>query len=240
MVPRERLLLVVAADWREFGGFAERRPVLAGVRWAFRAELAEGPALLAANGPGRENAERAVAEAVRRFDVSAVVSTGFVGGLAPALELADTFVAERVLRLDPRVEYSGRLPECVGGSTRRGVLVTIDRVAQTAVEKARLHGLGADAVDMEAAAVAQSALELGLPFYCVRVVSDTAETEFAIDFNQARRADGTFSGWRVARQAGLSLSRWRRLLDLKKQSERAAEILADYLRQCRFLPQSNQ
>ena len=238
MVPRERLLLIVAADWRELSGFRERRAVDAGTRWAFRTELAEGPALLAAGGPGRDNVRRTLEAALRRYEPSAVVSTGFVGGLSPSLEVGDVLVAERVLRLEPRVEYPGRLPGGAIRDSRRGVLVTIDRVAQTPAEKARLHDLGADAVDMEAAEVARMAHELGAPFFCVRAVSDTARTEFAVDFNRARRADGTFSGWSVARQAGWDVRRWRRLLELKKDGERAAQVLADSLRQCRFLPKS--
>ena len=238
MVSSERLLLIVAADWREFAGFRDRRPVQAGVRWAYRAEIAAGPALLAANGPGCDNVGRAVAEAARRFDLSGVVSTGFAGGLDPALEVADLFVAERVFRLDSPVGYPGGLTQVDGVGVHRGKLVTIDAVAQTAAEKSALRASGADVVDMEAGEVARQAHSLGVPFYCVRAISDTADIDFSVDFNRARRLDGTFSGWKVALQAGWRFRRWRDLLTLKRNSELAAARLAVYLTDCRFLPPS--
>jgi hypothetical protein len=87
---------------------------------------------------------------------------------------------------------------------------------------------------MEAAAIAQQAAQRGLPFYCVRAISDKAATNFGIDFNAARRSDGTFSGWRIVRQAGLSPERWRELLALRRDAQKAAETLALLLTQCRF------
>lgn len=241
MVSRERLLLIVAADWREFAGFRRRRSVRIGLRWAFRTDLASGPALLAANGPGRDNARLAVEAAVGQYEISGVVSTGFAGALDPALSVGDLFNATRVVQPRSRVEYPGGLTQVDGVGPHQevpsqGTLVTIDAVAQSAADKASLRLIGADVVDMEAAEVARQARLRGLPFYCVRVISDGAETDFAIDFNRARRADGTFSGWQLAKQAGWSVSRWRDLLKLKRDSELAAKNLASHLIGCQFLP----
>ncbi len=242
MVPRERLRLIVAADWREFAGFTKRCPVKIGLRWSFRVELADGPALLAAHGAGRENAGRAVEIAAEKYDLIGVVSTGFAGGLDPSLEVGDVFVAERVFRPETGVGYSRDLTLADGvdvhreAGIHRGALVTIDYVAQTAQEKRRLRSLGADAVDMEAADVARRARSMQLPFHCVRVISDNAETDFSIDFNRARRADGTFSGWSIIRQAGVDLGRWKGLFALKQNSDLAAQNLARFLTDCRFIP----
>jgi len=242
MVPRERLRLIVAADWREFAGFAERRPVEIGLRWSFRVELADGPALLAAHGAGRDNAGRAVEAAAGKFELTGVVSTGFAGGLDPALEVGEVFVADQVFRLETGVGYSRDLTLADGvdvhrqAGVHRGTLVTIDEVAQTAQQKRRLRGLGADAVDMEAAEVARRARSMDLPFHCVRVISDAAETDFSIDFNRARRADGTFSGWSIVRQAGLRPRRWKDLFALKQNSDLASQNLARFLTDCRFIP----
>lgn len=242
MVPRERVRLIVAADWREFAGFAERQPVKIGLRWAFRADISDGPALLVANGAGRENASRAVEVAAEKFELTGVVSTGFAGGLDPALAVGDVFVADKVFRLETGVGYSKDLTLADGVGVhrgivaRRGVLVTIDKVAQTAVEKQRLRNAGADAVDMEASVVAVQARRRNLPFHCVRVISDNAVTDFSIDFNRARRADGTFSGWSVVRQAGLSRRRWKDLFELKHNSALASQNLARFLTDCRFIP----
>jgi hypothetical protein len=87
---------------------------------------------------------------------------------------------------------------------------------------------------MEAYAVADEAAKRSVPFYCVRVVSDHANTDFPVDFNRARRPDGTFAGWKILAQAGFSTSRWQRLLDLKRDSELASHRLAEFLKTCKF------
>jgi hypothetical protein len=87
---------------------------------------------------------------------------------------------------------------------------------------------------MEAAALARGAQARQLPFYCVRAISDDARTSFEVDFNAARRPDGTFSGWRIAAQAGLSRRRWRQLMDLKRVGEQASRNLAAFFERCSF------
>jgi adenosylhomocysteine nucleosidase len=237
VVPAQAVLLIAAADRREFAGFDRSRwalrPARIGVRWAAAGVLGQTAVLLTANGPGCPNALRALEAASRAATISAVVSAGFAGALAPELRVGDVFLAETVLEFGTGVEYSVNLPECAEPAVR-GRLLTIDSVAQDAGTKGRLRQIGADAVDMEAAALARAAQARQLPFYCVRAVSDDARTSFAVDFNAARRPDGTFSGWRIAAQAGLSPRRWRRLMDLKRDGERASRNLAAFLEHCRF------
>jgi nucleoside phosphorylase len=237
VVPETPVLLVIAADRREFAGFEPSRwnltPAAIGVRWAAAGVLNGSPVLLAANGPGKQNALAALEQICAARTVAAVVSTGFAGGLAPELCVGDVFLAETVLEFGAAVEYSVRLPECAVPASR-GRLLTVDTVAQDAAAKARLRELGADAVDMEAAALARGAQARRLPFYCVRAISDDARTSFEVDFNAARRADGTFSGWRIAAQAGLSRRRWRHLLDLKRAGEQASRTLATVFERCSF------
>ena len=50
---------------------------------------------------------------------------------------------------------------------------------------------------MEAAGVARAAEDLGVPFYCIRAVSDLAGEDFANDFNAALTPDGRFSTLRL-------------------------------------------
>lgn len=237
MVPAQPLLLIVAADRREFAGFEPSRwalqPASIGVRWSARGMLAENAVLLVANGPGRLNALGALETACRVATIQGVVSTGFAGALAPELHIGDVFLAQTVLEFGTGVEYSVSLPECAEPAVR-GRLLTIDSVAQDPATKAALRQTGADAVDMEAAALARAAQQRQLPFYCVRAVSDDARTSFEVDFNAARRADGTFSGWRIAAQAGLSPRRWRHLMDLKRAGEQASRNLAAFFERCRF------
>ncbi len=240
MVSREPVLLIVAADRRELAGFPEARRVDLGLRWSAECELDGGRALLVAHGPGQANAREATARTFAKLEVRAVASAGFVGGLDPALRVGDIFVARAVRQAEATVEYPVELPEADGGiEYSRGVLWTSDRVAQTVEEKRSLRALGADAVDMEAVAVAAEAAGRGVCCYCVRVVSDDARTDFALDFNRARRADGTFSGWSIAAQAAWPPGRWKELLQLKRTADDAARRLALFLRSCRFPPKQN-
>lgn len=237
MVSQEPVLLIVAADRREFDGWeVDRWPVPwvdLGSRWSRCGTVGGKRAVLVANGPGKKNALHAVEKVSERVPVGAVVSTGFVGGLNPELTVGQLFLAGSVLEFGRKVEYSVRLPECAE-SAATGRLITVDSVVQSAGAKAELHKLGADAVDMEAVALAEFSQARQLPFYCVRAVSDDARTSFEVDLNATRRPDGTFSGWKIVAQAGLSRRRWRHLMDLKRASEVASRNLAAFLQRCSF------
>ena len=237
MVSQQPILLVVGADRREFAAFegVERTESLDRLRWQARTTMPSGPALLVAHGPGRENASHAVRTVCAARTVTAVISTGFVGALDESLSVADVFVATRVVQHEPRLEYAVKLPTWSGGRRPvQGRLLTVNEVVQTVRGKSELRLLGADAVEMEASTVAAEAAARGLPFFCVRVVSDEAGTSFPIDFNRARRLDGTFSGWRVLAQAVTRPSCWQALGRLKADSERAAAALAEFFRGAKF------
>ncbi|MEZ5363441.1 MAG: hypothetical protein R2748_14130 [Bryobacterales bacterium] len=239
MVSREPVLLAVAAHATELAFFGPGESVPQG-RWS---EWPGGKTLMLAGGIGREAAKRATEAALAANRVRGLLSMGYVGALQPGWALGDIFVADRVLLLERGLEYACTWPVFDGGfgSVRRGALATVDRVASTVEEKRRLAKLGADAVDMEAFAVAELAAEHDLPFFCVKVVSDDAETEISFDFDRARRADGTVSGRAVVAQAGLSPSRWRELFALKRNAELASRNLAQFLlHQCRFPSESSQ
>ena len=231
------MLLLVAADRLEFSGFEGLvfRP-RDGVRGVAAGELNGVPALFAANGSGRRAAAAAARTLADINPPTALVSTGFVGAAAAEYKVGDIFAAERIWSDlgEGRVEYSGKLPGCPKGSCRRGALLTVDRVVQSAEEKRLPAASGAQAVDMEAAAVAEVAAERSLPFYCLRAVSDAAETSFPVDFNRALRADGSFSAASIVWQAGLSPARWRRLARVKRDAGRAAHSLAAFLSTCEF------
>ena len=116
-----------------------------------------------------------------------------------------------------------------------GRLVSQDRFIGSAAEKNELHVKGAQAVEMEAAAVASAAYERGTPFSCVRVISDTAMEEFPIDFNRFRDSEGRFDRKKIAIQ-GL-LSPFRGLPNLIRMGQRGRTTsiqLGDFLADCQF------
>jgi nucleoside phosphorylase len=113
---------------------------------------------------------------------------------------------------------------------KSGKLLSIDRVVSNAAEKTDLHQTGPDAVEMEAAGVALKAAQWNLPFYCVRVVTDTSTENFPLDFNRMRDADGRFSRIRIMaaalRRPGSVLPE---LLKLNKRFRDASRALGDFL-----------
>lgn len=187
------------------------------------------------SGAGVDNARDAVKRVLQNETPAAIVSVGYIGALDPCLDVGQVFLANQVERLDSDVQYPVAIPAFSDASSVvEGTLLTIDRVAQTQQEKRTLRESGADAVDMEAYAVAEEAARRSVPFYCVRVVSDRADTDFAVDFNRARKSDGTFSGWGIVAQAGLSPRRWKHLFGLKRDADLASKRLAEFLTDCRF------
>ena len=227
-------LLLIAASPMEFRlrGACFSSPSALSVDWARTTRLGAHDVLAVANGAGSRRAASAVDAAAAVFLPDAVMSTGFCGALDPDLALADVVVATSVAgpdRLYPALPVSTAAPH------HTGVVCSIDHVAQTAEEKLRLRAGGAMVVEMEAAGVAARAQARGLPFYCVRAVTDLAGETMANDFNAALRADGHFDTMVILRRSlRRPLARLPELCRLWQRSVRAARILGDFFADCRF------
>jgi nucleoside phosphorylase len=177
---------------------------------------------------GQKPAAAALAAAAA-FRPDAIVSTGFCGALVDEYAVADIVAATTVLGAGR--EFPARTVE----APHRGPIVSIDHVAQSAEEKRKLCRTGACAVEMEAAAVAAGAIELALPFYCVRVVTDLAHESMVNDFNRALRGDGYLDTMIILRGAlRRPASRVPELLRLRRRCVRAAEALGEFFAGCRF------
>jgi adenosylhomocysteine nucleosidase len=202
------------------------------VDWSRSARLGNHELVLAANGAGAQRAASAVEAAMQRFPADAIVSTGFCGALAPELEIADVVVGTAISagsRTFPALHPASRRQH------RMGVVCSIDHVAQTAEEKRRLRAGGSSVVEMEAGGVAERAAARGVPFYCVRVVTDLAGEDMANNFNRALRPDGHFATMNILIGAlRHPLVRLPELLRLRNRCVRAARVLGDFIADCRF------
>lgn len=229
-------VLAVASHRREFAGLLRHasgvRPLPWPVRHASAAQIADSEWILAANGEGPRCAEAAMRCALRTSNPRAVLSTGFCGALDPALRAGDIFAAERII--DAAGEEYAAMPPAAHRKTARGALLSLDRVAVSAREKAELRTRGAAAVEMEAGAVAEAARRQGIPFYCIRVVSDDAHGDLPVDFNRFRKGDGSIDTPRVVRNAVLKPWIWPRMIRMAFDGARASRNLGDYLADCRF------
>jgi adenosylhomocysteine nucleosidase len=227
---------MIASSPMEFRGILARAGQAQAARlpvdWARTIRLGGHDVLAVANGAGASRAASALDAAVEIFRPDAVVSTGFCGALDPQLGVAAVVVGTSVAGPDRHYEA---LPVSSAAAHYSGVVCSIDHVAQTAEEKLRLRAGGGMVVEMEAAGVAARAQARGLPFYCVRVVTDLAGETLANDFNSALRADGHFDTMGILRDA---LRRpWARLPELcrlRQRSIRAASVLGDFFADCHF------
>jgi len=231
----KRKLLLVAAEPREFRGILRRSNAPQGLQWpvwfARRAELNGATLLMVANGPGAKLAGDAVEFALYESRPDAVISVGFCGALDPALKPGDIVVATEVAAGDGA--WKAVPPVVSGRRFHSGRVLTLDRVASLR-DKQKLAG-SASAVEMEAAAVAERAARLGVPFSSVRAVMDGAGQDFFLDFNKLRDPGGRFSRILILKAA---LAQPRRalpeLVRLERQGRIAARALGEFIADCRF------
>jgi uridine phosphorylase len=229
-------MVAVAAEARELTGLRRRASEYTAVAgwqngqaWLARAGATRW--LLAANGAGGRLAGLAAAEALGKACAVGVVSVGLCGALNTRFELGSVVQASEVIDGRGGRWAAGRVH---GGAAAVRVL-SLDRVVVTAAEKRRLGAeSGAEIVEMEAAAVAGRAAELGVAFYCVKAVSDGAEEELPLDFNHSRDSEGRFSRARIG--AACALRPWLApgLLRFDRQCRRSIDRLGEYLVQARF------
>jgi hypothetical protein len=218
-----RTWLVVAAEAREFSGILKRFGPTAkidgnGAKFA-REVVKDGDRWwLVANGPGPRCVEEVLKQ---KMDVTGIINTGFCGALDPSLRVGDIVVW-------------GDAPSAAPYTS--GEISSSDRVIATAEEKRRLRETtGAIAAEMEAGAVKRIAGEWGVPFYCIRAVSDTANEDMPLDFNLYRDREGRFSLWKIAVGAMSSpFTRIPALRRLEANCNVASESLGAFFADCRF------
>jgi adenosylhomocysteine nucleosidase len=240
-------ILYVASEASELKPFAAMLTGLRKVNWpidyAFEGILEGRRVLLAANGAGPRLAARAVEVAIRAVTVAelssskleAVISTGYCGALDANLRECQIVVASQVLDLASNESFDCTRVSSITGFAS-GLVVSQDRVAMNAAEKQRLLGHKALAVDMEAAGVGSRTKVAGLPFLCIKVVSDRADEGFRMDFNRMRTPEGRIARGKIGMHAVTHPNLVPELLRLRRRTQDAAKALGDFLVSCRIAP----
>jgi adenosylhomocysteine nucleosidase len=240
-------LLYVASEASELRPFAARLTGLRKINWpidyAFEGILEGRRVLLAANGAGPRLAARAAEIAIRAVTVAelssskleAVVSTGYCGALDANLRECQIVAATEVLDLANNQTFDCT-PISSDAEFASGPVVSHDRVAMNPGDKQRLAGPGALAVDMEAAGVASRTKAAGLPFVCIKVVSDRADEAFRLDFNRMRTSEGRIARGKIGVHAAIHPQLIPELLRLRRRTQDAAKALGDFLVSCRIHP----
>jgi adenosylhomocysteine nucleosidase len=201
----------------------EVRPLVKGWRRVEREYLGRrfqffesGQAVVVRGGIGAEAARRATEAVIAIYLPELVLSVGFAGALDAALTVGEIFSPSRVI--DAR---DGSSVEIAAGC---GVLVSAVTIAG-AEQKAKLaESYGAQAVDMEAVAVARGAQARGVRFMAVKAISD--ESTFAMpSLDRFVDRDGQF---RQASFAASVLARpwlWPKVFQLARNSVKASKAL---------------
>src|SRR5208283_4745442 len=164
----------------------------------FRKIAADKPDVaIIVTGVGRKNAEKSLREFLTTHSPELVLTCGFAGGLNPDLKLGEVVfeIFPRSSRGDEtQIKKNLETPHVVSYNLDEKLLAAgakpakffcADHIATTVAEKKKLRAeTGADAVEMESWAIYTVCRERGIPCATVRVISDTANEDLPLDFNQ--------------------------------------------------------
>jgi adenosylhomocysteine nucleosidase len=178
-------------------------------------------------GIGADAARRAAKAVIALYRPTVVQSVGFAGALQAGMRVAEIFTPAVVV--DAR---DGSRTEIDGGT---GTLVTFMEVASAAQKGNLAQAYGAQAVDMEAAAVAAAAHAHSIKFNAIKVISD----ELTFELPHTARfidAQGRFRTASFALFAALRPWLWPRVATLASNSRRASQALARHLERCQSAP----
>lgn len=173
-------------------------------------------------GIGATPATAATRQALAQTRPNAVLTCGFAGALHPSLQLGDVVLdADNAGSLGPLLRQLG---------ARTARFHTAERVAVTASEKHTLHSsTGADAVEMESGAIRELCRNQGIPCATLRVISDTADEDLPLDFNQFLDGKGGLSLPAILANIAASPGRIPALLRFQRRTRLAADRLAQTL-----------
>jgi adenosylhomocysteine nucleosidase len=171
-------------------------------------------------GVGPEAARRAAEAVVSLYRPSLVQSVGFAGALDNTLQVGHVLEVRHVIDAS-----DGSSTDTGSGS---GVLVSFSSVAGQKQKAKLAKAYRAQAVDMEAAAVARSAEAHGLRFAAIKVISDEAGFPMP-PMARFVHADGSFQAGSFAMYTALRPWLWGTVFRLARNSAKASQLLCEYL-----------
>ena len=168
--------------------------------------------LLVQTGMGTRNAEAALEYVFREYNPDFIVSMGFGGALYEGAAPGDLIWASKVFLMNDNVEdalelldagkIAGKLSDSV--LMREGSVVTLQRWMKKSEITKSMPVLPHPVCDMETFPLAKRSVLLGLPFFAVRSITDTADEEIPHELLSVSDESGTYG---LARSISLLLSR---------------------------------
>jgi len=177
-------------------------------------------------GIGRQNAGKSLRRFLESCSPELVLTCGFAGGLNPELKLGDIIYESGMQKAE-----SGNLEErLLAAGAKPAKIFCADRIATTAMEKWQLCvDTGADAVEMESAAIHAVCAEKNISCVTVRVISDTAHEDLPLDFNALSKPDRSIDFGKLAWAIAKSPGKIGALMKLQKKTSFAAKQLTAVL-----------
>lgn len=168
------------------------------------------PVTIVQSGIGKVNATIATTLLIQTFSVDAVINTGSAGGIGEGLSIGDLvigtdltyhdtdnrvfgYVYGQIPQMDERYEVDATLSQHIEKAaislswhTQKGMIVTGDSFVSSTSEIERIKEFFPEALvtEMEGAAVGQTCRQFDLPFAVIRAVSDTADEEASVNFDE--------------------------------------------------------
>jgi adenosylhomocysteine nucleosidase len=182
-----------------------------------------GEIVVVCGGIGPEAARRTANAVIALYAPGLLISAGFAGALDASLRVGDIVLPSTVLNASDgsRIE--------IEDAKAQGTLVSF-MAAAGAAQKAKLgQAYSAQAVDMEAAAVAAAARAHGIAFRAVKVISDESDFDMP-ELACFIDAQGRFKTANFALFTALRPWLWPRVAALANNSRKAAKALSEHLK----------
>lgn len=173
-------------------------------------------------GMGKKNAAEAVQKEIAASQPLLVLTCGFAGGLNSGLAVGDViFDAEDHAGLKEKLIALGAVP---------AIFHCAERVAITVAEKKEIRqSTNADAVEMESSAIRDVCGAKNIPAATVRVVSDAADEDLPLDFNELMTPDYRLSMAKLLGKLMREPKKIPQLMEFQKRTVIAAKRLGETL-----------
>jgi adenosylhomocysteine nucleosidase len=178
--------------------------------------FSDGNLVLVCGGVGAGHARRATEAIIGLYEPGLIVSAGFAGALVPELKVGDLLLPRWVIDAKDGSRHDT--------GSERGVLLSVGEVVGAHQKPKLAEAYGAQAVDMEAAAVARGAEAHGIRFCAVKVISDRLDSAMPPVGRFIDQA-GRFQTARFAAYAALRPWLWRAVVQLGRNRSTASRVL---------------
>jgi purine-nucleoside phosphorylase len=173
-------------------------------------------------GMGMTQAGEAARKTLETARPTCVLTCGFTGGLNPDLPLNTV-----VMECDDNFPLQKRM---LAGGAFAGRFYCSQVILATSQAKSVLRQkTGADAVDMESEAIRNLCRERSIPSATVRIISDAADQDLPMDFNQFMTRRNTMNYPRLIGSLLRSPGRIPKLLAFQRNLNNSAQLLARFL-----------